>query len=377
MNNKKLNAAVFSLAFAAFFNVYLPQPVLPLIQSTFAASTIWTALIISALFLGIAIGNLLFGIAVDRYAMKPLVLAGGCVIVLSAVVCAVAEDLSVIIIARFIQGFFIPTISSCLAAYLSRLLPREDLNQILGGYVAATVAGGLGGRVLSGMMMPAEEWRLSFLIGAGVTSLALLYSWKVFSPKKPVQTTNAVVGYMELAKLPSVALILLSAAAAMAAFASVFNFLPYLLQSAPFNLPVRSATLFYLPYLIGTVAATLAGKMSNRFSNTFTITVATVGLALSLFLTTFPNLISVGVALLGVCGSFFALHSSMLAMLNRNLSTGHGKANALYVLFYYVGAWLGVTAAGWIYDYSGWNSMITALATLLFVPLLLGMKKKI
>ncbi|MEL6822666.1 MAG: MFS transporter, partial [Calditrichota bacterium] len=150
MKNNRLNAAVFSLAFVAFFNVYLPQPVLPIIQSNFAASTILTALIISALFLGIAIGNLLFGIAVDRYAMRPIVIAGGGAIVLSAAICAVAPSLSSIIAARFIQGFFIPTISSCLAAYLARLLPREELNQILGGYVAATVAGGLGGRVVSG-----------------------------------------------------------------------------------------------------------------------------------------------------------------------------------------------------------------------------------
>lgn len=375
MKNYKLNAAVFSLAFAAFFNVYLPQPVLPIIQNTFGASTIWTALIISALFLGIAIGNLLFGIAVDRYAIRPIVIGGGVVIALSAIVCAIASNLSAIITARFIQGFFIPTISSCLAAYLSRLLPREDLNQILGGYVAATVAGGLGGRVVSGMIIPAEEWRLSFLIGAGITGLALLFSWKVFSTQKPAQTANSTIRYLQLARLPSVSLILLSTATAMAAFASVFNFLPYLLQSDPFNLPVRSATLFYLPYLIGTIAATFAGKLSNRFSNTFTITLATIGLALSLFLTTVPNLIAVGIALLGVCGSFFALHSSMLAMLNRGLTTGHGKANALYVLFYYAGAWLGVTSAGWIYDFAGWNSMITALAALLVVPLLLGVKK--
>ena len=57
--------------------------------------------------------------------------------------------IGVLIAARFVQGLFIPSMSTCLAAYLSRTLPPHRLNLIMGWYVSATVAGGMGVTILS------------------------------------------------------------------------------------------------------------------------------------------------------------------------------------------------------------------------------------
>jgi len=57
-------------------------------------------------------------------------------------------SLALLIGARFIQGLFIPSHTTCIAAYLARSLPPLCLNVVMGSYVAATVAGGLGGRLL-------------------------------------------------------------------------------------------------------------------------------------------------------------------------------------------------------------------------------------
>ncbi|MGH1362746.1 MAG: MFS transporter [Calditrichia bacterium] len=371
----RLQLGVFALSFAAFVNVYLPQPVLPVMQEDLYSNTVYTSLIISVLFLGIAFGNIPFGMAIDRLPIRPIVLAGGSVVAVTGAICWQSSDLRVIIAARFLQGFFLPAITSCLAAYLSRTLPRERLNQVLGGYVAATVAGGLVGRMISGLLLPAEEWRTAFLIGVTITIIALAISYHSFDNKPLSSLEVAVVSFSELLRQKDVRLILISAGFGMAAFASVFNFLPYRLQSPPFTLPVRTSTLFYLPYLIGTVAASFAGWMSNRFSNGITILAATGLLVCSMMLIMMPSLTLTVVALLGMCAGFFALHSAMLATLNRKLNSGHGRANALYVLFYYVGAWLGITVAGLVYESEGWNSMVAILTALLIVPLSLGLKR--
>ena len=54
----------------------------------------------------------------------------------------------------------IPSHTTCIAAYLARNLPAARLNVVMGSYVAATVAGGLGGRLLGGWIHPAASLAL-------------------------------------------------------------------------------------------------------------------------------------------------------------------------------------------------------------------------
>ena len=45
-------------------------------------------------------------------------------------------------------------------------------------------------------------------------------------------------------------------------------------------------------------------------------------------------------------GGFFTVHAAAVGALNRKLTVGQGRDNALYVLGYYVGAWFGMFAPG-------------------------------
>jgi len=60
-------------------------------------------------------------------------------------------------------------------------------------------------------------------------------------------------------------------------------------------------------------------------------------------------MVAVLLGLLGICTGFFTIHASAVGALNRKLSWGQGRANALYVLFYYTGGWLGITGTGFAY----------------------------
>ena len=65
-----------------------------------------------------------------------------------------------------------------------------------------------------------------------------------------------------------------------------------------------------------------------------------------------------------------------MGSLNRKLSGGHGRANALYVLFYYVGAWLGITWAGFAYKHGGWSALVYTALLFLIVPLYAGIHER-
>jgi len=142
----RLQVTVFALVTASFTNIYITQPVLPVLRNEFSADMVLVSFTVSAVILGMALSNLPFGFLVDKLPIHPIILAGGLFVALGGFVCAVTNDFWLLIGARFVQGLFIPALTTCLAAYLAKTLPAERLNVVMGSYVSATVLGGMGGR---------------------------------------------------------------------------------------------------------------------------------------------------------------------------------------------------------------------------------------
>jgi MFS family permease len=106
--------------------------------------------------------------------LQRLILVGGGVVVACGLFCAVTSSLALLVGARFIQGLFVPALTTCLAAYLSTNLPLERLNVVMGSYVSATVAGGLAGRLLGGWIHPPLHWRYAFVTASILVLAATL-----------------------------------------------------------------------------------------------------------------------------------------------------------------------------------------------------------
>ena len=179
-------ALVFGLVAAALTTVYITQPVLPVLQQEFGVSPSQASYTVSAVILGIALANLPFGMLADRFPVPRLILVGGAVVAACGFFCAATSSLALLVGARFVQGLFVPALTTCLAAYLSTNLPLERLNVAMGSYVSATVAGGLGGRLLGGFIHPPLHWRYAF-----VTASLLV-----------VAATLAAVRWLPAGKLP-------------------------------------------------------------------------------------------------------------------------------------------------------------------------------
>src|SRR5882724_9031600 len=117
-----IQAVVFALVAATFLTVYVTQPVLPILTEEFGVTPAVASLTVSAVVLGIALANLPFGVMADRFPIRPIVAGGGTVVALTSLACALTENIGLLVAARFLQGLFIPSMTTCLAAYLSRAL---------------------------------------------------------------------------------------------------------------------------------------------------------------------------------------------------------------------------------------------------------------
>ena len=125
----------------------------------------------------------------------------------------------------------------------------------------------------------------------------------------------------------------------------------------------------YMAYVLGILVGPLSGQLSNRIGNGATMVIGAIVFALSLAATHILSLWAVVFGLSGVCVGFFSIHSAAAGSLNQKLKTSRGRANSLYVLFYYLGGSAGITFSGYSYELFGWPG-VTGVGMLLLAVIL-------
>lgn len=166
------------------------------------------------------------------------------------------------------------------------------------------------------------------------------------------------------------------ATGSFAVFSSVFNYLPFRMAAPPFNFSTELTTMLYLVYIVGIFMGPTAGQISNRFGTGNTLLGSAAIFGLSLVFILLPSITMVILGLLGICAGFFSIHAAAVGALNRKLTSGQGRANALYVLFYYMGGWLGITISGFVYKHGSWNAMVYTCAFFLIIPVSTGIGER-
>lgn len=371
-----LQALVFALVAAAFTTVYITQPVLPVIRSEFGVTATTASLTVSAVILGIALANLPFGALADRLPVKRIILVGGVAVAVCGLICGLTPSLGVLVGARFVQGLFIPALTTCLAAYLSGVLPLERLNVVMGSYVSATVTGGLGGRLLGGWIHPPLHWRYAFFTASLLLLTATYTAVRWLPPEQEKRRgSEESEGFLTLFLRPGLFRTYWVAFGAMFVYSSVFNYLPFYLSGPPFHKSTEFITLLYLTYITGIVMGPAAGTLSNRIGNGATMIMGALVFAVSLVATLVTSIGLVVLALIGVCAGFFAIHAAAAGSLNRRLTADRGRANSLYVLLYYLGGAAGITLSGYAYSRAGWAGVIGLGLLLLGFPLATGIRE--
>jgi len=374
-SHSHLQWVIFLLVSAAFTNIYITQPILPVLQTEFSADMVTTSFTVSAVILGIALANLPFGILADRLPIHPIILIGGIMVALAGFICAITANIWILIGARFVQGIFIPALTTCLAAHLAKTLPAERLNVVMASYISATVLGGLGGRLLGGFIHPPLHWRYAFISASVLVLISTLVGILVIPRTALEKNEKKHIGFLELVKQPGLMRIFLCAAGSFAIFSSIFNFLPFRLDAPPFSFSTQQITMLYGAYVIGIFMGPFVGRLSNRFGAGITLIGGSVLLGTSLILVLLSWIPAVVSGLIGMVAGFFAIHAAAVGNLNLKLSSGQGRANALYIMFYYLGGWVGITCSGFLLGRYGWNAVIGFCGLLLLIPLYAGYKE--
>ncbi len=365
-----MGALLYLTVIAAFINMYLTQAILPTLARDFGVSPSTASLTLSVMILGIAVSSLVVGPLSDRVGRKPLLI--GCALGLSvpSLLCAAAPNLPLLLGGRLLQGLLIPGLTAVSVAYIAEEFAPERVKVWLGGYIAATVLGGLLSRVLGSFLTATAGWRWAFVAGAALTLLlgTLLLGLRPsarFSASPGLR--GAYGGMLSHLRTPRLVAGFGVGFALFFAYTAVFTYLPFYLEGPPFGFSQTAIGLIYLVYAAGIVSSPLSSLVAARWSQRG---VMMAGLMLVLLgnlgtLTARAPLLIVSLVLL--CFGNFAAQGTATAFVATEAERYRGGSSALYLFAYYLGGGLGAFIPGLLLPRYGWHGVLvsTTLALLL------------
>ncbi len=364
MNQGKVAIATLWFATVAIISdIYVAQPILPLLSVSFGVSHTVASLAVSLNILALALALLVYGPASDYVGRKPVMVATGFLLVVPTLAIAFTHDFTAFLLLRTIQGLFVAGIAAIAMAYINEEFSSAIVGRMMGVYVSGMVTAGFLGRVLSGVLAGIFNWRITFIV-FGI--LNLLGSWLLFrflpaskNFKRSAGLHNAYREMFKHFKNRRLTGAFIIAFMLFFTFTGAFTYVTFYLSAPPFNLSTVALGLIFTVYVSG-VLSPVAGSLSGRFGRRAVMGSGLFIAALGISLTIIHSLPVIIFGLLLLCAGLFSIQPAAGAFIGDNATSSKGSATSLYLFSYYIGGSAGALLPGFLWDAYGWPGVLVA-----------------
>lgn len=213
MSEKIINTSIRTLHFPIFLvlyeiaaylsnDIYLPA-LLPLAQSLQISSHLvqWT---LTIWFLGCSSMHLLVGPLADRYGRRVVLFTGAFLFVCSSLICAIAPNITILLIARFIQGCTISSVIVAGYATIHESYESKKAIEILAFMSSITILAPAFGPLLGGVILQFASWRVLFGLLTIMAMIVLPFLWRympnTYPPEKyvPLNIGKIIKSYQRI-----------------------------------------------------------------------------------------------------------------------------------------------------------------------------------
>ncbi|TEW52449.1 MFS transporter [Psychromonas algicola] len=371
----RLVLAVCLSSIVTFSNIYWLHPLLPTLQQEFKISLLAANLAMSAPLLGMGLGLLIFASVSDSIGRRSILvkgmIAGLCVSLLLPLV----ENYTLFLSLRFIQGALLSACPAIAIPLLGEELRKSWLPAAVGFYIASNSIGGISSRLIGGTFVELlGSWQATGLLIAVITSVLFLVVYLIVPKQrhftaqkfKIMPSLNMFIKHLQR---PQLVIIYMVIGLAFGCFVNLFSYLMTVLEGAPYQLPSGIRSLIFITFLGGTTSASLAGKFSKKHGQLAGVATGVFIMLAANILLSNQHLSMMIIGMIMMAFGFFFCHAQASTLVGRTVKKGRGSAQALYSLFYYTGASLGVFFVAPFYENWGWQGVIASTSIALIVCL--------
>ncbi|HCM35707.1 MFS transporter [Chryseobacterium sp.] len=376
-----IKLCIFFSGLSVFAQLYLFQPMLPMAAEHFKVSVGDTSLLVSSSTIGMALGLLFFAFKADSYSRKGLMAFSLISSALLTIISTWIPSLSLLIAIGIFKGFVVSGVSAVALAYLTEEVNAAVIGAAISMYLSGNTIGGMSGRILATLIAGEFGWRNAVLV-IGIESLILgIIFWKLF-PESKFFNPQKTDYHLKMKQMkffltnPYMLRLYFIAALVMGVFVSVYNYLTFRLEAAPFSLSHFIIAFIFLMYVFGVFGTMIVGRLSKRFPANNILKASILFMIVGALLLLSENLyiLIFGLALFTL--SFFASHTMASQMTALYAKRGKSSATSIYWLFYYFGSSILGSGTGYLLHSYSWNVFIAFLIFSIVIALLLATANK-
>jgi YNFM family putative membrane transporter len=358
--------ASFALAlgsFLVFCNLYMFQPMLPLMAEKFNASAIEINWLLAASTLTLALTLVPWAIGSEIIGRRNVMMLSLFLLPFTGMAMLLTDSLLMLTLARGVIGISIAGFAAVAVAYMAEEFTPKALMLAIGGYISANSLGGITGRLYGGFVTEYWGWEMA-VIGMAVFSLlgALLVSrllpeQQYFIPKKgQFRSHNRdVIGHLKQRELW---LAMIIGGINFALFVNLYTVMGFRLVAPPYSLSISLTSMIFLCYLSGTITAKLSGRWSQVYNPINGMVLGTTVSAIGMWIAAYDSLYTMLIGLLLISSGAFFTHSLAYAWVSQKAKTAKATATALYLVHYYVGGSLGGFYLVACWQYGTWHGVL-------------------
>jgi DHA1 family bicyclomycin/chloramphenicol resistance-like MFS transporter len=249
-------------------NIFLPS--LPAMAASLHVSSAAVTSAITVYLAILALGQLIVGPLSDRFGRRPLILIGFCLFVAGTIGCALARDLSDLLIGRSIQAS-----GGCAAFALSRAIARDlfdgrMLAKVMTAITIATAAAPGFAPLLGGSLDHFLGWRSEFIFVAvfavcAVTAYTSFVGETIRSTRTSMNPLTIAKSYLALIRDIRFVVPARTAGLLMVGLFAIFSSAPRVLVESlgfsPITLGLLFAGVVFVVFAAGIMAASLSARL--------------------------------------------------------------------------------------------------------------------
>ncbi|HWU74887.1 MAG TPA: MFS transporter [Rhodanobacter sp.] len=375
---RRTNLALFAAGFATFGLLYCVQPLMPEFSHDYGVSAAVSALSLSLTTGLLAFAMLFAGALSDAWGRKPVMVASLLSSSLLVLLSAVMPNWSSLLVVRTLMGLTLSGLPAVAMTYLSEEMHVESIGLGMGLYISGSAVGGMGGRLITGVLTDFFNWRIGVAV-VGVIGLLAAFVFARALPAsrhfvaQPLRWRAVARRFSGMFHDRGLPWLFVEGFLLLGAFVTVYNYLGYRLLAPPYNLSQAVVGLIFGIYLVGTFSSAWMGHLAGKLGRRKVLWTALALMLAGVALTMLQPLWLVMLGIVAITFGFFGGHSIVSSWVGRRAGAAKAQAASVYLFCYYMGSSIAGASGGLFYASHGWNGVALFVGALALAGLVIAL----